>query len=137
MTMRKKDRPSLDGGFVKLQRRLLKYLRVELELSPELSFFYIQLLAAAKYHTEKRPNRYPGTLGNIDPEVGPIAEWSFRDIAACCFVTVGTARRNIELLQRKGLVRHCRLPGTDEGAEPSVWYVGNYTTHIADDAKPV
>ncbi len=133
MTMRAKARPSFDGGFLKLQRRSFARLRVELDLSPELSFFYIQLLAAAKYSTEKYPNKYPGTLGNVDSCVGPIAEWSYRDIAACCFVTVGTARRNVEILWRAGLLRHCIIPDLDEGSGRRVWQIENYSGWIADD----
>jgi len=133
MTMRAKTRPSLDGGFVKLQRRLLRRLRVDLDLSPELSFFYIQLLAAAKYSTDKRHNKYPGTLGNADPAAGSVAEWSARDVAACCFVTEPTARRNIGILRKAGLLRRCSVPGFENDPNRHVWQLETYNADLADD----
>ena len=116
MSRPKKDRPDFDGGFLKLQRRLFPFLRLEKGLTPELSFFYIQLLAAARF------TQYPGTLGWVGNP------WSFRDIAACCFVEYTTARRNVHILRDAGLIKWCRAPNGR-----MIWQITEYGARIADD----
>ena len=116
MSRPKKDRPDQGGGWVKLQRRLIPHLLNEECLSRELTFFYLQVLAAARF------GEYPGTLGWIGKP------WSFRDIAECCCVDASTALRNVKGLSRLGYIKRCK---TDDGK--IIWQLTKYMDHTKDD----